>query len=202
MQVAEMTCSNRRFERFAKMEQPSWWAGALVLGLILSFVVPFTSLRAEGVDGGDVYLFLSPYCGISQQRFAEAVPLFPSLEHRGERLEFLLIALRGDRDELSMLQHLECANAQERFTPYFLFVSRAIREGRTVHHEHLAQAIGLDTEAFRRCVRDTAYSDAALERSRAIFDAYALRGVPSVIVKDTAFTFRGMQEVLELYSDK
>lgn len=174
----------------------------LVVGLIIAIAAPAAFVRADTSGASDVHLFLSPYCGISQQRLTEAVPVFPSLEARGGRIEFHLIGLRGDASEFSMLQHLVCANTQDRFIPYFLFVSRAIREGRTVHHEHLAQTIGLETEAFRRCVRDTAYSDAALERSRAIFDAHALRGVPAVIAKDKAFTFRGMQEVLELYSDK
>ena len=174
----------------------------LVVGLMIAIAAPAAFVRADTSGASDVHLFLSPYCGISQERLREAAPVLSSLEAGGRHVEFHLIGLRGDATEFSMLQHLVCANAQARFIPYFLFVSRAIREGRTVHHEHLAQAIGLDTEVFRRCVRDTAYSDAALERSRAIFDAYALRGVPAVIAKDKAFTFRGMQEVLERDSDE
>ena len=171
----------------------------LVIGLMVSIAVPTAFVRADTSGASDVHLFFSPYCGISQQRFIEAVPVFPSLEALGGHVEFHLIALRGDANEFSMLQHLVCANAQGRFIPYFLFASRAIREGREIHHEELVPTLGLDTDAFHQCLGDSARTDEVLERSRAIFDTFALRGVPSIVVKGKAFTFRDMGEVLDVY---
>ena len=176
-----------------------WIRFLIVVGLKLSVVVPDAHVRAEDGDSSDVHLFLSPFCGICQQRFVEAVRDFPSLENRGGRLEFHLVALRGDSREFLMLQHLVCANAQGRFIPYFLFVSRATAEGRGIQHDQLVSTLGLNVEAFHQCVRDSARTDALLERSRAIFDTFVFRGVPSVIVKDKAFTFRDMGEVLDVY---
>jgi hypothetical protein len=170
----------------------------LVIALLVSIVVPGSGVTADTSSACQIQLFLSPYCRACQQRFVEAVPTFASLETLGGHIEFQMIALRGDRSEFVTLQHLVCANAQERFIPYFLFVSRAIREERNVHHTWLAHAIGLDMNAFYQCVHDTTYFDATLERSRATFDAFGLTGVPSVLVKDGAFTFRDMREVLEM----
>ena len=181
------------------MVRGAFYRFLLVVGFMVSIAAPAAFVRADTSHASDIHLFLSPYCGICQQRFAEAVPVFPSLEAQGGHVEFDLIALRGDASEVSMLQHLVCADAQDRFIPYFLFVSRAIREGRAVHHDRLAQTLGLDTDAFHQCLGDSARTDEVLERSRAIFDTFALRGVPSVVVKGKAFTFRDMGEVVDVY---
>ena len=168
----------------------------LLLSVVISMAGFFPCANAQSPKKVAILIFLSPFCGLSLYRFGEALPKFPTLEAQGATLEFHLIALGRSDKEVDILRQLVCADAQHRFAPYFLYVSKALQSRRSVDVKRVAPSMGIDGAQFDACLKDIVALDGVLDRSNALFDAYGLAGVPSVVIGSRAFVFSDVNELL------
>jgi hypothetical protein len=143
-------------------------------------------------------LFISPYCGLSVARMAEAITRRGELNNAKHPLRFHLIQMTGDISEKKHLQQLVCADQQGALPSMFLYIAHTVHAGRAPHAERFLTEFGIESKKFNDCVKHPSYTQDVLKASSELFWGAGLQGVPSVKFGGTTFTLTTVEHLFGL----
>jgi hypothetical protein len=143
-----------------------------------------------------VFIFLSPFCGRSRDRLAQIVPDIEKIRRSGGEVSYQLILLSEKRPEISLARMLMCADAQQKFAPFFLYASNSVMNRKPLDLNVLISSLEIDPDRFKSCMDDVDIAGFALQQSDELFLAAGLTGVPSVMVRSRAFSLSDAESII------
>jgi hypothetical protein len=89
-----------------------------------------------------------------------------------------------------------CASEQDKFEPFFLYVSQSVIRGKPPALNSVISSLGMNSRRFRQCMNDVNRAELALEEIEGLHFTLGLTGVPSVMVGRRSFSLTDADSIV------